>query len=69
MLELAAFENKLKKLGDEILKITRKTKVLEERILPGLKYQIKTIAQYIGEREREAYYRLKKFKELDERCG
>lgn len=65
MLELAAFENKIKKLGDEILKITRKTKVLEERVLPGLQYQIKSIAQYISEREREAYYRLKKFKEME----
>lgn len=62
MLELAAFENKLKKLSDEILKITRKIKVLEERIMPETTHNITTISQYIGEREREAYYRLKKFK-------
>jgi V/A-type H+-transporting ATPase subunit D len=62
MLELAAFENKLKRLSDEILKITRKTKVLEERVMPETTHQINTISQYIGEREREAYYRLKKFK-------
>lgn len=66
MIELAAYENKLKRLSDEILNITRKMKVLEERILPDLKYQIKTIAQYIGERERETYFRLKKFKGLHE---
>ena len=64
MIELAAYENKLKRLSDEILNITRKMKALEERTLPGLKYQIKTITQYIGERERESYYRLKKFKGL-----
>jgi V/A-type H+-transporting ATPase subunit D len=64
MLDIAAFESKLKRLSDEITKITRKIKVLEERILPDLKYQIKTIAQYISERERETYYRLKKFKGL-----
>jgi V/A-type H+-transporting ATPase subunit D len=62
MFEIAAYENKLKRLGDEITSITRKIKVLEERVLPELKGQIKTIAQYIGERERETYYRLKKFK-------
>jgi V/A-type H+-transporting ATPase subunit D len=62
MIEIAAFESKLKRLSLEIMKITRKTKVLEERILPGLKYQIKTISQYLSEREREAYFRLKKFK-------
>ena len=62
MLEIAAFENKLKRLADEITRITRKIKVLEERVLPELRYQIKTITQYIGERDRESYYRLKKFK-------
>jgi len=64
MIKLAAYENKLKRLSDEILNITRKMKVLEERLLPELKYQIKTISQYISERERETFFRLKKFKEL-----
>ncbi|UCH81871.1 MAG: V-type ATP synthase subunit D [Nitrospiraceae bacterium] len=64
MIELAAYENKLKRLSDEILNITRKMKVLEERMLPELKYQIKNISQYINERERETYFRLKKFKVL-----
>jgi len=40
--------------------------VLEERVLPELRYQIKTITQYIGERDRESYYRLKKFKSSDQ---
>jgi vacuolar-type H+-ATPase subunit I/STV1 len=62
MIEIAAFESKLKRLGAEILKTTRKIRVLEERVLPDLKDQIKMIAQYIGERDREAYYRLKRFK-------
>lgn len=67
MVGLAAYENKLKRLGDEITRISRKIKVLEERVLPALKGQIRTIAQYIGEREREAYYRLKRFKEITSR--
>ena len=62
MLELAAFESKLKRLGNEILKTTRKIRVLEERVLPDLKHRIKAIAQYLSERERESYYRLKVFK-------
>ncbi|RJQ47059.1 MAG: V-type ATP synthase subunit D [Nitrospiraceae bacterium] len=62
MLEIAAFENKLKILGEEIIRILRKIRVLEERVLPGLRHQIKTISQYIGERDRENIYRLKKFK-------
>ncbi|MBI5558145.1 MAG: V-type ATP synthase subunit D [Deltaproteobacteria bacterium] len=64
MLELASFESKLKRLGAEILLMTRKIRVLEERVFPDLKVKIRAIAQYIGEREREGHYRLKKFKEL-----
>jgi len=64
MIEIATFESKLKRLGEEILKTTRRIRVLEERILPELRIQIKAIAQYIGERERETYYRLKRFKNI-----
>jgi len=62
MLQIAEFESKLKRLGEEIVKTTRRIKVLEEMVLPGLKRQIRTISQYIGEREREAFYRLKRVK-------
>ena len=64
MLEIAAFESRMKRLGDEIVRVTRRTRVLEERVLPGLRQEIRSIAQYIGERDREAYYRLKQFKEM-----
>jgi V/A-type H+-transporting ATPase subunit D len=64
MLEIATYESKLKRLGDEILRIARKIKVLEERVFPELKRQLKAIAQYINEREREAFCRLKRFKEI-----
>jgi V/A-type H+-transporting ATPase subunit D len=69
MIELSAFESKLKRLGEEILKTTRRIRVLEERILPDLRKQIRTIAQYIGERDRETYYRLKRFKNLRTESG
>ncbi len=64
MIEIAAFESKLKRLGEEIVKTARRIRVLEERILPDLRVRIRTIAQYIGEREREGYYRLKRFKNI-----
>ena len=53
--------------GEEIVRTTRRIKVLEEIILPGIKHQIRTIGQYIGEREREAFYRLKRVKSILER--
>ncbi len=64
MLEIAAFESRMKRLGDEIVRVTRRTRVLEERVLPGLYRDIKGIGHYLGERERESYYRLKQFKEI-----
>jgi V/A-type H+-transporting ATPase subunit D len=64
MLEIAAYESRLKRLRDEIVRVTRRIRVLEERVLPSLLHDIRVIGQYIGEREREAHYRLKRFKEL-----
>lgn len=64
MLEVAAFESKLKMLGREIRHVTRRTRVLEERVLPRLKAGIRSITQYLGEREREAHFRLKRFKSV-----
>lgn len=62
MLEIAAFESKVKMLGQEITRVTRTTRVLEERVLPTLRADIRTIVDYIGEREREANFRLRRFK-------
>lgn len=64
MLSLAAFEIKVRRLGEEILRVSRRARVLEERVLPDLAVKIRSTDQYIGEREREEYFRLKKFKNL-----
>lgn len=64
MIENAEFESKLKRIGTEILRTTRKIRVLEELVLPDLRHQIRTIIQYIAERERESYFCLKRFKEM-----
>lgn len=64
MLNIAQYECKMKRLGQEILRTTRKIRVLEELVVPELKKNIRTITQFIGERDRESYFRLKKFKEL-----
>lgn len=62
MLEIAAYESRLKILGEEIIGVTRRIRVLEERVLPRLRAQVRAIAQYLAEREREAHFRLKRFK-------
>jgi V/A-type H+-transporting ATPase subunit D len=64
ILDIAEYDNKLQRLSREIIQTTRRVRVLEERILPKLKTQVKSITQYLGERERETYFRLKQFKEI-----
>jgi len=63
ILDIAEYESKLQRLSREIIQTTRRVRVLEERILPRLQKDIRSIIQYLGERERETYYRLKQFKE------
>ncbi|HEX9023997.1 MAG TPA: V-type ATP synthase subunit D [Geobacteraceae bacterium] len=67
MLEIAAYESRLKRLAEEIQRVTRRIRVLEERVMPVLGRQIRGIAHFLGEREREAGYRLKRFREIGER--
>lgn len=64
MLSLTVFETKVKRIGEEILRVSRRSRVLEERVLPDICQKIKATDQYIGEREREEYFLLKKFKTL-----
>lgn len=64
MVEMAAYESKLKRLGQEVMRVTRRIRVLEERILPELQQQVKTIARFLGERERESAFRLKRFRDV-----
>jgi V/A-type H+-transporting ATPase subunit D len=63
MLEIAAYESKLKRLGEEVVRVTRRIRVLEERVMPALGRQVRGIAQFLGERERESSFRLKRFRE------
>lgn len=67
VLEVAALESRLKRIGGAIRQATRRVRVLEERVLPRLHAEIKAIATHIGEREREAHFRLKKFKQRRDR--
>lgn len=69
MLPLAAFEHKVKRLGEEIVRLSRKTRVLEERLQPRLQRESRQIAMYIAEREREEYFRLKRFKQRQAQGG
>jgi V/A-type H+-transporting ATPase subunit D len=60
MLAIAVFESKLKRLADEIHDVTRRTRVLQERLVPALAADIRVITQHLAEREREAHFRLRR---------
>jgi len=64
MLALASFEGKFRRLAEELIRLTRRIRVLEERVEPSLRGEIRGMAQYLAERERESYFRLKRFKEF-----
>lgn len=62
MLALASFEGKFRRLAEELIRLTRRIRVLEERVAPTLRGEIRVMAQYLAERERETHFRLKRFK-------
>jgi V/A-type H+-transporting ATPase subunit D len=63
MLETATYEAKVKRLEEELSRLSRRIRVLEERTVPAIRNDIRSIVQYLGEREREAHFRLKRFKQ------
>jgi V/A-type H+-transporting ATPase subunit D len=69
LLALATYEGKLRRLAEELIRLTRRIRVLEERVEPALRGEIHVMTQYLGEREREAIFRLKRFKESRARAS
>ncbi len=59
---ISSHEMRLKRLGEEIRKASRKINALEQVLIPGLEQQIAHIEVALEEREREAIGRLKRFK-------
>ncbi|MCM8804559.1 MAG: V-type ATP synthase subunit D [Candidatus Omnitrophica bacterium] len=55
-------EIKLKRLGKEIKRVSRKINYLEKYVLPQILYQIKFIYEALEEIEREDIFRLKRIK-------
>lgn len=62
VVKMAPTEIKLKRLGEEIRKTTRRVNALEEMIIPRYEKQIRFIRQTLEEREREDLFRLKRIK-------
>lgn len=67
IIELAAIEMRLKRLGEEIRKTTRRVNALENVLIPDLHAQLRYIEMTLAEREREDIFRLKRMKRTLER--
>jgi V/A-type H+-transporting ATPase subunit D len=62
LIAISSREMRLKRLGEEIRKASRKINALEQVLIPGLDREIGRIEVALEEREREAIGRLKRFK-------
>lgn len=62
IIDIAAVETRLRRLGDEIQKTRRRVNALEHIVIPQLKEQVKYIQMSLDERAREDLFRLKKVK-------
>lgn len=60
--EVVSVEMKLKRIGQEIRKLTRRINALRDRVVPGLRSAARRIVSALEEREREDLFRVKRFK-------
>ncbi len=62
LVEVANTETRLRMIGEEIKKTTRRVNALEQVVIPGLDEQVRYIRMVLEQREREDNFRLKKIK-------
>jgi V/A-type H+-transporting ATPase subunit D len=59
LLDAAAAEQRIRRIGEAVAQQTRHLRTLEQRLLPELTAQMSSIERSLEEREREEYLRLK----------
>lgn len=69
ILRIASVEVRLKKIGAEIKKTTRRRNAISDILLPGIKGKLREIRLSLEEREREEIFRIKRFKKRAFRVG
>ena len=62
LIKVAATENKLRRIGEEIKKTSRRVNALEQIVVPGISEQIKFITDTLDQRSLEEVNTLKKIK-------
>ena len=67
LVEVANTETRLRRIGEEIKKTTRRVNALEQVVIPGVLYQMRFIKLVLEQREREDTFRLKRIKAKSEK--
>ena len=62
ILEMASAYVKIKKMGEDIKKTTRRVNALEQNVVPRLRREVAFIRSTLEEREREDVFRMKRMK-------
>ncbi|MDO4263011.1 MAG: V-type ATP synthase subunit D [Deinococcus sp.] len=62
IVKVAGTETKLRRIGEEIKKTSRRVNALEQVVIPGIQADIRFIRGVLDQREREESFRLKKIK-------
>ncbi|WP_456411626.1 V-type ATP synthase subunit D [Oceanithermus sp.] len=62
LVEVANTETRLRRIGEEIKKTTRRVNALEQVVIPGVLHQMRFIKLVLEQREREDTFRLKRIK-------
>ncbi|WP_291423941.1 V-type ATP synthase subunit D [Deinococcus sp.] len=63
IVKVAATETKLRRIGEEIKKTSRRVNALEQVVIPGIQDDIRFVRSVLDQREREASYTQKKIKQ------
>ncbi len=67
LVEVANTETRLRRIGEEIKKTTRRVNALEQVVIPGVLHQMRFIKLVLEQREREDTFRLKRIKAKSEK--
>ncbi len=62
LVQVANTEARLRRIAEEIKKTARRVNALQQAVIPGLRYQIRTIQQALDQQEQEDIFRLKRIK-------
>lgn len=62
IIRVAATETRLRRIGEEIKKTNRRVNALEQLVIPGIRYEIKTIRSVLDQRALEEVTVLKRIK-------